>query len=36
MMYEKSEEPILSKLSKSYTEIYLFDDTSTMYNYVKK
>lgn len=33
---EKHLNPMLSKVSKSYTNFFLFDDNATMYNYVKK
>lgn len=33
---EKYLNPILLKISKSYTNLFLFDDNATLYNYVKK
>lgn len=33
---EKYLNPILSKVSKSYTNFFLFDDNTTLYNYIKK
>ncbi len=33
---EKYLNPMLAKISKSYTNFFLFDDNATLYNYVKK
>lgn len=33
---EKYLNPMLVKISKSYTNLFLFDDNSTLYNYIKK
>ena len=33
---EKYLNPMLQKISKSYTNLFLFDDNATLYNYVKK
>ena len=33
---EKYLNPMLLKISKSYTNLFLFDDNATLYNYIKK
>lgn len=35
-MIEKYLNPMLAKISKSYTNLFLFDDNATLYNYIKK